>query len=175
MKMPTFFIILSIFFVQTRFHDTKIVISSYYIVGRKRKSYSSLFIIYTWQSFSLRSRKHRKTAQKALGKARKSGAEGEGLKRISGVGSPDHFLVSELRHKIYQNDQENRPHDLLFHLMSGDLTCLLQHVILQQTVVLYHLITTFLPLKMYIPEVVGYYLTCDLLTYTILLLYDFRN
>ena len=29
----------SFFFVQTRFHGTKIVISSYYIIGRKRKSY----------------------------------------------------------------------------------------------------------------------------------------
>ena len=29
--------IFSFFFVQTRFHDTKIVISSYYIVGRKLK------------------------------------------------------------------------------------------------------------------------------------------
>ena len=95
MKTPTFFIILSIFFVQTRFHDTKIVISSYYIVARKRKSYSSLFIIYIWQIFSLRSRKLRKMTQKTLGKARnqrslaegksKSGAEGVKLLKESGA------------------------------------------------------------------------------------------
>jgi len=45
--------------------------------------FCSSFISFVWQSFSLRSRKLQKTAQKALGKARKVAAEGKSMKVAS--------------------------------------------------------------------------------------------
>ena len=51
-----------------------------YIVDMKRKCYSSLFISFVWQRYE-------KRHEKALGKAWKSGAEGESLKLLNESGA----------------------------------------------------------------------------------------